>query len=109
MCFDLDVLFIYLILINRLNPADVSYLSEYCIVMKPVSMALNILQSETNTQMGWLIPTIYLLDSKLKKMEASIKACLPLILQNRFGEFIEDTELIGAAILLPKLKTSWTH
>jgi len=77
-------------------------------------MALNILQSETNTQMGWLLPTIYLLDSKLKKMEASVKVCLPLIhalqrgLQKRFGEFMEDPELISAAILLPKFKTSWT-
>ncbi|KAL1252762.1 hypothetical protein QQF64_017455 [Cirrhinus molitorella] len=44
--------------------------------MKPVSMALNVLQSETNTQMGWQLPTIYLLDSKLKKMEASIKVCI---------------------------------
>lgn len=82
--------------------------------MKPISMALNILQSETNTQMGWLLPTIYLLDSKLKKMEASIKVCLPLIhalqkgLQKRFGEFMEDPELISATILLPKFKTSWT-
>ncbi|XP_016315579.1 uncharacterized protein LOC107668272 [Sinocyclocheilus anshuiensis] len=59
--------------IKMLNPAEVSYLSEYCIVMKLVSMALNILQSETNTQMGWLLPTICLLDPKLKKMEASIK------------------------------------
>ncbi|MCI4377133.1 hypothetical protein PGIGA_G00200140, partial [Pangasianodon gigas] len=79
----------------------------------PVSMALNILQSETNTQMGWLLPTIYLLDSKLKKMEASVKVCLPLInalqqgLQKRFGEFMEDPEFISAAILL-KFKTSWT-
>lgn len=108
-------LFIYFISINRLNPAKVSYLSEYCIVMKHASMDLNILQSKTNTQMGWLIPTIYLLDSKLKKIEASIKACLPLIhalyqgLQKRFGEFVEDTELISAAILLPKFKMSWTH
>ncbi|KAB5562398.1 hypothetical protein PHYPO_G00017370 [Pangasianodon hypophthalmus] len=98
---------------KMLNPAEVSYLSEYCIVMKPVSMALNILQSETNTQMGWLLPTIYLLDSKLKKMEASVKVCLPLIhalqqgLQKRSGEFMEDPELISAAIL-PKFKTSWT-
>ncbi|ROL50011.1 hypothetical protein DPX16_5770 [Anabarilius grahami] len=64
--------------------------------------------------MGWRLPTIYLLDFKLKKMEASIKECLPLIqglqkgLQKRFGEFMEDPELISATILLPKFKTSWT-
>ncbi|XP_053089505.1 uncharacterized protein LOC128317070 [Pangasianodon hypophthalmus] len=86
-------------------------------LQNPVSMALNILESETNTQMGWLLPTIYLLESKfrkMEKMEASVKVCLPLIralqqaLQKRFGEFMEDPELVSAAILLPKFKTSWT-
>lgn len=66
--------------IKMLNPAEISYLSEYCIVTKPVSMALNILQSETNTQMGWLLPTIYLLESKLKKIETSVKVCFPLFM-----------------------------
>ena len=41
--------------------------------------------------------------------------CLPLIrairhgVQKRFGEMIEDPELIAAAILLPKFKTGWTE
>lgn len=83
--------------------------------MRPVVKALNILQSETNTHFGWLLPVIYELQSKLKRQEASTKMCQPLIralqhgVQKRFGEMMEDPELISAAILLPKFKTGWTE
>ncbi|RXN09935.1 zinc finger BED domain-containing 1-like protein [Labeo rohita] len=41
--------------------------------------------------------------------------CLPLIravqdgIEKRFGGMIKDPELIAAAILLPKFKTTWTE
>ncbi|KAJ8405309.1 hypothetical protein AAFF_G00323000 [Aldrovandia affinis] len=84
--------------------------------MKPLVRALNILQSETNTHMGWLLPTIYQLEVKLKRMATAnnVKVCLPLVqaiqqgIQKRFGEMMQDPELIATSILLPKFKTSWT-
>ncbi|KAJ8358396.1 hypothetical protein AAFF_G00010350 [Aldrovandia affinis] len=102
--------------ISRLNPAEIAFLSEYCTVMKPLVRALNILQSETNTHMGWLLPTIYQLEVKLKRMATAnkVKVCLPLVqaiqqgIQKRFGEMMQDPELIATSILLPKFKTSWT-
>lgn len=80
----------------RLSPAEIAFLSKYCTVMKPVVKALNILQSETSTHMGWLLPVILQLQGKLKRLEASSQMCLPLIqaiqegLQNRFGGMMED-------------------
>ncbi|KAL1277235.1 hypothetical protein QQF64_023908 [Cirrhinus molitorella] len=74
--------------------------------MKPVVKALNILQSETNTHMGWLLPVIFQLQAKLSRLETSSKMCLPLIrevqdgVQKRFGEMMHNPELIAAAILL---------
>lgn len=65
--------------------------------------------------MGWLLPVIFQLQAKLKRLEASSKVCLPLIralqdgVQKRFGGMMEDPELIAAAILLPKFKTNWTE
>ncbi|KAJ8416379.1 hypothetical protein AAFF_G00356670 [Aldrovandia affinis] len=102
--------------IKMLNPAEVAFLSEYCTVMKPLVRALNILQSETNTHMGWLLPTIYQLEVKLKRMATAnkVKVSLPLVqaiqqgIQKRFGEMMQDPELIATSILLPKFKTSWT-
>lgn len=58
---------------------------------------------------------IFQLQAKLRRQETSSKLCLPLIraiqdgVQKRFGEMMEDPELIAAAILLPKFKTTWTE
>ena len=83
--------------------------------MKPVTKALNILQSEANTHIGWLLSVIFELEAKLRQLEVSCKLCLPLItaiqvsVQKRFGGMIGDPELIATVILLPKFKTTWTE
>ncbi|KAJ8366484.1 hypothetical protein AAFF_G00353520 [Aldrovandia affinis] len=82
--------------------------------MSPVAKAIDILQAETNIQMGWLLPTLTQLKTKLDRIKPSLKFSKPLVdaiqlgLKNRFSEILEDPELIAAAILLPKFKTSWT-
>ncbi|KAL7841222.1 hypothetical protein SRHO_G00249130 [Serrasalmus rhombeus] len=82
--------------------------------MSPVANALDVLQGETSVQMGWLVPTITLLRTKLQQLNVASKFCEPLIaallsgLEKRFGEMLTDPELIAAAILVPKFKTCWT-
>ncbi|KAJ8402872.1 hypothetical protein AAFF_G00361860 [Aldrovandia affinis] len=82
--------------------------------MSPVAKAIDILQAETNIQMGWLLPTLTQLKTKLDRIKPSLKFSKPLVdaiqlgLKNRFSEILEDPELIAAAILLLKFKTSWT-
>uniref|UniRef100_A0A9J7X2D1 Transposase n=1 Tax=Cyprinus carpio carpio TaxID=630221 RepID=A0A9J7X2D1_CYPCA len=91
--------------VKMLSPAEIVFLTEYCTVMKPVVKALNILQSETNTHMGWLLPVIFQLQTKLIRLETSFKMCLPLIravqdgVQKRFGGMMQEPELIAASIL----------
>ncbi|XP_019218957.2 uncharacterized protein LOC109203673 isoform X2 [Oreochromis niloticus] len=98
----------------RFNPAEMGFLVEYTAVMKPVAMALNILQGESSVHMGFLLPTLYQLLEKLRKLESSCKMCRPLVdalrdgIQKRFGEMMKDPELIAAAILIPRFRTSWT-
>ncbi|XP_061582587.1 uncharacterized protein LOC133448250 isoform X2 [Cololabis saira] len=100
--------------VKMFSQAEIAFLDEFCCVMRPVVKALNILQSESNTHLGWLLPVISELQSKLRRHEASVKMCLPLIsalqqgVQRRFRVMMEDRELISAAILLPKFKTGWT-
>lgn len=82
--------------------------------MAPVAKALDVLQGETNVQMGWLVPTITILKNKLQNLRLSSKFCRPLIdallkgLEKRFEHVLTEPELIAAAILVPKFKTRWT-
>ncbi|KAK3513673.1 hypothetical protein QTP70_028793, partial [Hemibagrus guttatus] len=106
MCTDLNV--------PMFNPAENAFLTEYCAVMGPISQATNILQEETNVHMGWLLPTINLLTTKLECVKLPLKYCKPLVgallvgIENRFGHMFGDPELIAASILLPKFRTTWT-
>ncbi|XP_067249374.1 zinc finger BED domain-containing protein 4-like [Chanodichthys erythropterus] len=96
------------------SPAELAFLSDYASTMNRVSKALNILQGEVDVHMGWLVPTITLLTVKLDRLQTSSKFCQPLIsalqegIQQWFGKMMNDPELISAAILLPKFRTSWT-
>ena len=98
----------------RFTPVELAFLAEYAKTMSPVAKALDVLQGETSVQMGWLVPTITLLGSKLHHLRVASKFCEPLIaalligLDKRFGEMLADPELIAAAILVPKFKTCWT-
>ncbi|XDV35100.1 hypothetical protein PO909_005128 [Leuciscus waleckii] len=100
--------------IPMFTPVELAFLSEYAKTMSPVAKALDVLQGETNVQMGWLVPTITLLKTKLQHLHISSKFCRPLIdallagLEKRFGQMLKDPELIAAAILVPKFKTCWT-
>lgn len=100
-------------LLNRFHPVELTFLKEYYTTMSPVAQSINILQGEVEVQMGWLLPTISLLSSKLEKIKIALKHCKPLVeaiqvgIENRFGEMLRDPELVAAAILIPKFKTAW--
>ncbi|XP_029900922.1 uncharacterized protein LOC115354630 [Myripristis murdjan] len=82
--------------------------------MSPFAKAVDVLQGEASVQMGWLVPTITLLKTKLQHIRLSSKFCVPLVdalqagLERRFGQMLADPELIAAAILVPKFRTCWT-
>ena len=98
----------------RLSPVEIAFLEEYARTMGPLAKALNILQSEADVQMGWLLPTLTLLITKLDKICINCRYCKPLVdavqegLQRRFADMLLEPEFIAAAILVPKFKTSWT-
>ncbi|XP_028854977.1 uncharacterized protein LOC114801150 isoform X1 [Denticeps clupeoides] len=70
---------------------------EYVTTMSPVAKSLNILQGEVNIQMGWLLPTITTLTTKLEKSRPSIRFCKPLV----------DALLEGLR-KVARFKISWT-
>ncbi|XP_016302594.1 uncharacterized protein LOC107655821 [Sinocyclocheilus anshuiensis] len=100
--------------LSRLSPVEIAFLEEYARTMSPLAKALNILQAEIDVQMGWLLPTLTLLISKLDRIRITSRYCKLLVdaiqegLQQRFGNMLVEPEFIAAAILVPKFKTSWT-
>lgn len=82
--------------------------------MSPFAKAIDVLQGEASVQLGWLVPTITVLKTKLQNLKHSSKFCVPLVdafqagLERRFGQMLADPELIAAAILVPKFRTCWT-
>lgn len=63
----------------RFTPVELSFLAEYAKTMSPVAKALDVLQGETSVQMGWLVPTITLLRTKLQHLLVASKFCQPLV------------------------------
>ncbi len=47
---------------------ELAFLAEYAKTMSPVAKALDVLQGETSVLMGWLVPTITLLRTKLQHL-----------------------------------------
>ncbi|KAK2839591.1 hypothetical protein Q5P01_013331 [Channa striata] len=68
--------------------------------MSPISKALNIMQTDKDFYMGWLVPT-FTLQPLIDALQVGIR--------KRFGSGLKDPEMVPAAILLLKFHTSWTR
>ena len=63
-----------------MRPNEVSFLSEYCKVMKPLAQALDICQAENNYYIiGILLPAMLSLQNKLESFRKEVKITVPLI------------------------------
>ncbi len=58
--------------IKGLTDKEYQFLKEYCVVMKPLTLALDILQGEEHCFYGTLLPTLEILMSKMLSMKASL-------------------------------------
>ena len=97
----------------KLTGLELTLLMEYITAIKLLAQALNILQSESNMFMGYLLPTVCILRQKLVTKQATSTVCKPLIpalltgIGERFHSLCDDSEAIAAAILHPKFRTTW--
>ena len=82
--------------------------------MKPMAQALDILQAETKAFMGYLVPTLTILQGKLRARREVVQTCGPLIdallagIARRFDATMNSAESIAAAIVHPKFRKDWT-
>uniref|UniRef100_A0A3B4GFE3 HAT C-terminal dimerisation domain-containing protein n=1 Tax=Pundamilia nyererei TaxID=303518 RepID=A0A3B4GFE3_9CICH len=87
------------------------FLNEYCIVLKPLTVALDILQGEENCYFGILLPTLEILMSRMLALQDELKltASLPdiIAIKVRFSSMMDNKEALLAAVTLPKFKLRW--
>lgn len=99
---------------------EIQYLEDYCQVMKPLATALDILQGETNTYFGYLLPTLTSLANKWEKMKNDfhgprhfsanliLNTCSEALFRRFSSVFeLESNEAVVAAVSLPKFKLRW--
>ncbi|CAM4605850.1 unnamed protein product [Leuciscus chuanchicus] len=90
------------------------FLKEYCSVLKPMTVALDILQGEENCYYGSLLPTLETLMSRtlalqngLSRMTADLPGVIVQAIKTRFAPVLESREALLAALTLPKFKVRW--
>ena len=92
---------------------EVSFLTEYCNVMQPLACALDILQAENKCFIGYLLPTLTSLQTKLRQLKPQLKVAAPLVdavlqgLAKRFEGYSDREELVLASITLPQFRLRW--
>ncbi|XP_011875029.1 PREDICTED: uncharacterized protein LOC105565991 [Vollenhovia emeryi] len=104
---------------NPIKDNEFDYIQEYLMCTTPVAEALNIMQSENNTYYGIVLPCLFALRRKLKKIEKKkLTYCKSLIetyiesVERRFNQFYnlttpESKNAAIAAMSYPRFKNKW--
>ena len=94
---------------------EFKFLKEYCVVLKPVSRGLDVLQGEDNCFFGSLLPTLEAIIKKvvlkpdLSSMTVGLAGCVEDAIRTRFQKVFNDDNAIIAAITVPKFKLKWVE
>ncbi|KAL1481040.1 hypothetical protein MTO96_050521 [Rhipicephalus appendiculatus] len=111
---DIERLFCILKLQILHRPAEYKFMEEYCNVMQPISCALDVLQRQEHMFIGYLLPTLAVLEKRIKyEAMKGLAYCGPLAsavldgIEKRFGHLRGKRELVVASCLIPKFKLSW--
>ncbi|XP_061566628.1 uncharacterized protein LOC133454792 [Cololabis saira] len=88
---------------------------EYCTVMKPLTMALDVLQGEKNCFYGTLLPTLQSLMHKTLELKKDLQILVGLpdaivqSIRTRFAGALASEDAVLAAVTLPKFKLRSLH
>ncbi|KAM7314020.1 uncharacterized protein ISCGN_003805 [Ixodes scapularis] len=111
---DLDRLLCNLKLQVFNRPTEYKFMEEYCNVMKPLSCALDVLQRQEHMFIGYLLPTLAILEKRIKyEAMKGLAYCGPLAnsvltgIEKRFGHLKGKRDLVISSCLIPRFKLSW--
>uniref|UniRef100_A0A3P9CJ84 BED-type domain-containing protein n=1 Tax=Maylandia zebra TaxID=106582 RepID=A0A3P9CJ84_9CICH len=82
------------------NEREHQCIRKYCAVMKPLTVALDILQGEDHCFYGTLLPTLESLMTKTLAIKN---------VKTRFAHVLGSEDALLAAVTLPKFKLRWLH
>lgn len=103
--------------LKTFTDVEVQYLEEYCLVLQPIAVALDVLQGQDNTFYGMLLPTLLSVRNTLEKLklkkfkyggEVLLSACLAA-LDVRFQAILKlkEDDAIISAVVCPQFKLRW--
>ncbi|RVE43346.1 hypothetical protein evm_011986 [Chilo suppressalis] len=100
--------------ISRFNKNDTDFLLEYLDIMKPIAIALDLLQGEKQMYMGMLLPTLKEIKNQFAILNKNpIVYCKSLLesmsagLNRRFENQFNNKSLLLASISHPCFKLDW--
>ena len=98
------------------SDSEITFLKEYCAVLKPFVRGLDILQGEDNCFFGTLLPTLETIIKKVKAVKPILSSmtmglvdCIENAIKHRFQRIFEHKDPILAAVVLPKFKLKWVE
>lgn len=103
--------------VNKLKINELDFFSEYIQILEPIATAIDVLQGEKNCYLGYVLPTLYVIKTKLTEI-SHLKHCEIMrvtILENfekRFRDLLDIKSIkckshILATISIPKFKLKW--
>lgn len=98
---------------TRLNPPEMTFLREYVSVLQPLAQAIDLLQGEKKCFLGFLIPTILSLKSKMSDklaqvtITAHIATAVIEAIDRRFEAMLSSHSAKMATTTMPKFRLCW--
>ena len=99
--------------ISSFRLVELAFIKEYCTVMQPLAYALDILHAERKCFMGFLLPILAALQTKLTALQPELKLTHPLVdailtgIKTHFVGYGNRSKLILASVSLPQFKLRW--
>ncbi|KAJ8352107.1 hypothetical protein SKAU_G00235830 [Synaphobranchus kaupii] len=96
-----------------LSAQEVLFLQEYVDVLQPLAYSLDFVQGERKCMLGYLLPTLLTLKTKLSEIRPFVRFSAQLIdallagIDARFAGILASREAKMAAVTVPKLRLWW--
>ena len=93
-----------------LTADDVAFMNEYITAMEPIAIALDFLQGDKYTYLGYLIPTLKSVQQHLEERKERLVTCRSVVdtmlsaLKRRFQSQLESRNAVVAAVYIPEFK-----